>query len=141
MATYNKYESAAEYIANNIIDIFGATHTFKVLLSNTAPNAATHTVKADAAEIAAGGGYTAGGYTIGFTSTRTGGIVTATATDVTITATSGGIATFRYAIIYDDTPSSPADPLLCWYDYASSITLADTEQFVVDFGASFFTFG
>lgn len=37
------------------------TGALKVYLTNAAPNAATHTVKADLAEIGAGNGYTAGG--------------------------------------------------------------------------------
>jgi hypothetical protein len=59
-------------------------------------------------------------------------------TDLTLTAT-GSVGPFRYVVIYDDTPTSPADPLVCWYDYGSSITLANGETFVIDFGANLFT--
>jgi hypothetical protein len=60
--------------------------------------------------------------------------------DITFTAT-GALGPFRYAVLYDDTPTSPLDPLIGWWDYGSSITLALNEQFVVDFGASMFTVG
>jgi hypothetical protein len=33
-------------------------------------------------------------------------------------------------------PTSPADPLVVCWDYGSSITLADTEAFMVDFGSN-----
>jgi hypothetical protein len=53
--------------------------------------------------------------------------------DVVFTAAGGSIGPFRYAVLYNDTPTSPADPLIGWWDYGSSITLADTETFTVDF--------
>lgn len=140
MATYVKYNSAIEHIANKVIDFFGTTDTFKVMLSNTAPNVATHAVRADAAELSAGNGYTSGGEDTQNDSTRTGGTITETAVDVTFTA-SGSVGPFRYAIRYDDTPTSPADPLLNYWDYGSSITLATGETFTVDFGASVSTLG
>lgn len=139
MASYNKYNIFVEDLANGVHDIFGTTHTFKILLSNTAPNAATHAVKADATEISAGNGYVAGGVDIDNDATRTTGTVTVTAADKTITASGGTIGPFRYAIMYNDTPAAPADPLIAWWDYGSSITLADGESFTLDFAASLFT--
>lgn len=139
MAAYNKYNIFVENLANKALDVFGTNDIHKVLLSNTAPNAATHVVKADATEISAGSGYTAGGIDISFNSTRTTGTVTATASNVTWTAAGGTIGPFRYAILYDDTVSSPVKPLVAWWDYGSSITLNDTETFTVTFGASLWT--
>ena len=42
-------------------------------------------------------------------------------------------------VVYNDSPTSPADPLVCWWDYGSSISCNDGETFTVDFGASVFT--
>ncbi len=67
------------------------------------------------------------------------GVFTLVATDVVITAAGGPVGPFRYAIIYNDTPTAPADPLVCYFDYGTSISLADTEPFTVDFGANLFT--
>jgi hypothetical protein len=53
--------------------------------------------------------------------------------DVVFTASGGSVGPFRYAVLYDDTQTSPAKPLIAWWDYGSSITLADTETFTVDF--------
>lgn len=139
MATYVKYQSFNGQMARGTHQLQAAGHTCKVMVSNTAPNVATNTVRADAAEIAAGNGYTAGGFDIQNDISEAGGVASFTGVDVTITASGGTIGPFRYAIIYNDTPTSPVDPLIAYWDYGSSITLNDGEQFVVDFGAAIFT--
>jgi hypothetical protein len=66
--------------------------------------------------------------------------VTATATDVVWTASGGNLGTSttgRYFSIHDD--SSTTDILLCYYDYASTFTVAAGETMTLDFGASLFT--
>lgn len=138
-ATYTKFQDFVEQLGKGVHQLHAAGHTFKVYLSNAAPNVATHTVKADIAEISAGNGYAAGGVDIQNDYTESGGIGTMTAVDVVITASGGSIGPFRYAIIYNDTPTSPADPLMAYYDYGSAITIQDLESFTVDFGASLHT--
>ena len=115
------------------------TGALKVYLTNAAPNAATHTVKADLADISAGNGYVAGGADITGVYAESGGTGTLTAADVTFTASGGTIGPVRYAVLYNDTPAPPADPLIQYWDYGSAITLADGETFTVDFGASVLT--
>lgn len=143
MASFVKYEHFVEDLCNKVHDLFGTGGTsadvLKVCLSNTAPNASTHAVKADVTEIGAGNGYSTGGSSATIVITRSGGTVTASGTDIVFTAAGGSIGPFRYAILYNDTPTSPADPLIGYWDYGSSITLGDTETFTVDFGASVFT--
>lgn len=131
MATYNKYQDFVEQFVRGVHD-FDA-HTFKVMLSNTAPSASTHTVRADCTEISAGNGYTSGGNATTITVSETSGTAKVVGTDVVFTASGGSIGPFRYAILYNDTPTSPADPLIAWWDYGSSITLASGETFTVDF--------
>lgn len=71
-------------------------------------------------------------------STQTSGTYTLVLVDHVLTA-SGAVATFRYVAIYNDTPTSPLDPLICWYDYGDDVTLANNETFTVNFGASLFS--
>lgn len=108
------------------------THVFKVMLTNTAPNTSANTIKANITEIAAGNGYTAGGPTTTMTVANSGGVGKVTASDVTITA-SGAIGPFRYAVVYNDTQTTPAKPLVAVIDYGSAITLASGDTFSVDF--------
>ena len=135
MAAYVKYEVFVEDMWNKIHDLFGTTDTLNIALSNTAPNVATHAVRADITELATGNGYTQDTHDTANNSTRSGSTVTMTGTDVVITA-SGAVGPFRYAIMYNTTPAAPADPLIAYWDYGSSPSLASGETFTVDFGAS-----
>lgn len=102
-------------------------------LTNSAP-ATGHTVLANTGQIAAGNGYSSGGVTAPVvSSTQTSGTYKLVLSDVVFTAAAGTIGPFRYAVLYNDTPTSPADPLIGYWDYGSSITLASGETFTVDF--------
>lgn len=133
MATYNKFYDFVDQLGRGKHAL--GTDTFKCYLSNTAP-AATNTVKADIAEISAGNGYTAGGADAQVAWSETSGTATATGTKIAWTASGGTIGPFRYVILYNDSQTSPADPLVCWWDYGSSITLNDGESFSVKFNNS-----
>ena len=134
MATYNKFQAFIEHMAEKVHNL--GADTLKVMLTNTAP-VNTNTVKADLVEIAAGFGYVAGGATPAISSSaQTAGTYKLTLAYVVITAAAGAIGPFRYAVLYNDTPTAPADPLIAWWDYASSITLADGESFTVDMDAA-----
>jgi len=138
LASFNQFQDFVEQLCKGVHNF--STHTFKVYLSNTAPNAATHAVKTDLAEISSGNGYTAGGNSTTVGITETGGTATVTGTDPAVwTASGGALGPFRYAVLYNDTPTSPADPLIAWWDYGSAVTLQVGETFTVDFGASLFT--
>lgn len=141
--TYIKYNQFRSDLYNKVHDLLGTAGSgadvLKVMLSNTAPNVATHATRSDATEISGGNGYTSGGFSVANVGSMSGGTFTLVATDVRITASGGDVGPFRYAIIYNDTPTSPADPLVMYYDYGSAITLHDTEFIDVDFGANLFT--
>ncbi len=140
MASFTKYQTYVENLCNKLIDAFGTTDTWKAVIHTDAPVVATDNSVSDLTQIAGNNGYTTGGADISFDSTRSGGTVTATATDVVWTATTGNLGsstTGRYVSIYDDT--SAGDNLLCSYDYGSTFTVAVSETFTVDFGASLWT--
>ncbi len=134
MASFNKFNSFVEYLAEGVINL--ESDTLKIVLTDSAP-VAGNTVLADLTEISAGNGYTAGGVPATVSASgQTGGTYKLVLDDVTITASGGAIGPFRYFVLIDDTPTSPADPLIGWWDYGSSITLADGESITVDFDAT-----
>jgi hypothetical protein len=137
-STFTFFHDTKEQIAKGVHNV--GTDTFKTVLSNTAPTVASDDELADITQIAASGGYTAGaggGYATTLSVSEASGTASVVATDLTITAAGGSVGPFRYAIIYNDT--STGDKLLGYLDYGSSITLADTEQLVIDFGTSLYT--
>lgn len=134
MASFNKIQDYVEQL-NKGVHVW-SSHTFKSLLTNSA-TVATNTVKADLTDISAGNGYSAGGMTLdSVTLTESSGTAKVTIADEVLTASGGTIGAFRYVTIYNDTATSPADALVCWFDYGSSITLNDTETFTLDFDAT-----
>ena len=130
MATANKFQDFVEQLGLGK-HVFG-THVLKCMLTLTAP-VATNTVKADLTEIAAGNGYTAGGTDAQATWAETTGTATLTGTKIVWTASGGSMAAFRYVTLYNDTQTSPADALILWWDYGSSLTLLTGETFTVKF--------
>lgn len=132
MAAYNKFNQFTKDVIDGVHDFDG--HSFKVALTNTAPTS-SNTILANITQISAGTGYTTGGSATTITTSTSSGTSKIVGTDVVFTA-SGSMGPFRYAVLYNDTPTSPADPLIGYWDYGSSVTLATSETFTVDFDAS-----
>jgi hypothetical protein len=65
-------------------------------------------------------------------SAQTGGVYKLVIPDLVLTA-SGAVATFRWVVIYNATSTSPANGLICFFDYGSDVTLANGETFTLDF--------
>ncbi len=124
MATYNKFQAWAETMVE------GAnlgSDQFVIALTNSAP-VATNSVLADITQIS----YTnlSSRNVTTTSSSQTGGTETLVLQDLVMTA-SGSVGPFRYVVLFDDTLAG--DPLVGWWDYGSSITMANGETFTVDF--------
>lgn len=142
-SSYNKFNS---FVADLGLAKFNLnTDSLKILLTNTSPNAADTvvdttttpcTVKStsNAVEVAAGNGYTKGGTaSAGTAYSQTSGMASLTGGNVAFTASGGTIGPFRYAVLYDNTSGTTATrSVIDWWDYGSSITLADTEVLTVN---------
>lgn len=135
--TFNKFNNAALDLLQRKHD-FDA-HTFKVYLTNVAPNAATMKNKADLAGIAEGNGYDQSLLAVTVTSVEADGadaVVLAT-NDHTITATSSTnlIPAFRYIVLYNNT--DPQDALIGYWDYGSAVELKKVnEKFNLSFATA-----
>lgn len=119
-------------VLNGVHNFGGSSpHTYKLMLSNTAP-VATNAVKADITEISAGNGYTAGGIALtSVTVTLSGATATVAAANLTITASGGSIGPFQYFVLLDDTQTSPAKPLVWFAAESAAVTLATGESYTV----------
>jgi len=132
MASFNKFDQFVEDLGLGVHNL--NTGTLNVYLSNAAPSASADAVKTDLAEISTGNGYT-GPVDTQNTFAESGGTATLTGTKVVITA-SGSVGPFQYVALYNDTPTSPADPLIGWWNYGSALTLANGETFSIKFNNS-----
>ena len=127
MASFNKFQPFVEDLAEKVYDL--GADTLMVALSATAPTNTWRTLS-QVTQIS----YTnlSGRALTTSTSAQSSGTYKLVIADLVLTA-SGAVATFRYVVIYDDTPTSPADPLICYFDYGADVTLANGETFTLDF--------
>ena len=137
MASFTKVNDFVKNMAN-AMDL--DSDTLKVALSNTDPASGTD-VTADGNGILAN--ISEVSYTnlssrtlANVTSTQSSGTYKLSADDLTLTASGGSVAAFRYVVIYNDTPTSPADPVIGYYDYGASLTLNDGDTFTIDIGSN-----
>lgn len=123
---FTKFDSFLELLAA------GGTHdltscTFKVYLTNNAPDSTTHLVKGDIAEIATGGGYS-GPITIATTSREISSnqyVITPTG-PIVWTGTGAGFGPLRWAVLYND--SATNDELIGFWSYPTEITLIAADE-------------
>jgi len=135
LATYNKFQQTVEDWQEGVYT--ASTDQFIVFLTTNANiPVATNSILANITQIS----YTnlSSRNLTTSTSGQTTGTFTQLFADLVLTA-SGAVATFRHVGIFDDTPTSPADPLLCHYDFGSDLTLASGETLTVDFTTSTYT--
>lgn len=136
MASFTKFNQFVEDLAKGVHNFTSdSTCTVTVALTNTLPTA-SNAVLADITEIS----YTnlSSRVITGVTSEQTSGTVTFTANDLVLTAT-GSVGPFQYVVLYNDDPTSPANPLIGWYNYGAPVTLGNGDTFTIDFTGGFAT--
>lgn len=128
MASYNKFNSFVEAMAEKAHNLGSDTLTIALTAAANAP-VATNSVLADLTQIS----YTnlSSRALTTSSSAQSSGTYKLVMTDKVLTASGGAVATFRYVVIYNDTASS--DELINWFDYGGNLTLADGETLTVDF--------
>lgn len=129
MASFNKVNQFTKDLIEGVHNF--TTGAFKVVLTNTAPTATSATLST-ITQISNGNGYTTGGSSTTITTSTSSGTAKVVGTDVVFTA-SGAVGPFQYAVLYNDTPTSPADPVVGYWNYGSAVTMASGDTFTVDF--------
>ena len=136
MAAFNKFNSFVEALAEKLHNLGADALTIALCNAANAP-VAGNTVLANLTQIAYTNVVTTpnASRVIGVTSSaQTSGTYKLILPDMTITATGGAIAAFRYVVIYNDTATN--DELIGWYDYLSDLTLLTGETLLIDFDGS-----
>jgi hypothetical protein len=136
MATFNKFNSFVEAIAEKVHNL-GADSLKIALTAAAAAPVATNTQLSNLTEISYDNVVTTpnADRVLGLTSSsQTSGTYRLILPDMTITATGGAIAAFRYIVLYNDTATN--DELIGWYDYESDLTLATGESLLIDFNGT-----
>lgn len=138
MASFNKVN---DFIANVVHSINLSSDQITVALSDTAPSSETNDPSVDGNGIV--GNVTEIDYSnlssrdvTTTSSSQSSGTYKLVLQDLTVTASGGSVGPFRYLYLYDDTVTSPADPIIGYYDYGSSLTLNDGDSFTFDFSAT-----
>lgn len=142
MAAFNKQNQFVQDLGQKVHNL--NSDALMALLTNTLPSAADTvvdttttpcTIKAtsNAVELAAGSGYVKGGVQLAANAfTQTAGVAKLVANAATVTAAGGTVGPFRYVQLYNNTGGAATTrPVLGWWDYGSSITLADGEAFKI----------
>jgi len=137
MASFTKVN---DFVKNAVHNMDLESDTLAVALSNTAPGSESSNPTADTNGILAN--VTQISYSncssrtlTTSSSSQTSGTYKLVVADLTLTA-SGTVGPFRYIYLYDDTVTSPADPLIGLYDYGASVTLNNGDTFTLDFSPS-----
>lgn len=124
MAAYNKYTAAIEPLLEGINS---GSDAWKVALAATV-NSADTTFTPGTTDLATGNGYTAGGNAAAVsTATQTGGTYKLVLSSPAVWTATGAGFTFRYAILWDSTTSTPVG----YWDYGSSQAVAAGETVTV----------
>jgi hypothetical protein len=128
-ASYVKYTAAIEPLLEGINS---GTDAWKVALAATV-NSADTTFTPGTTDLATANGYTAGGNAAAVsTATQTGGTYKLVLSSPSVWTATGAGFTFRYAILWDSTTSTP----VAYWDYGSSQAVAAGETVTVTLDAT-----
>ena len=139
MAVFNKLNGFVEHLSEGVHNL--GSNQLVVALSNTASTAESTPPTGDTANCVLANvsqvsysDLSARSVTTS-SSSQTSGTYRLVLADLTLTS-SGTVGPFRYIYLYNDTPTSPADPLIGYFDYGSGLTLANGESLTIDFDQS-----
>lgn len=131
MASFNKINSFVEAIAEKVHNLGSDSLKIALCAAANAPVAGNSQLS-DLTEISYTNLSSRAITTV--SSAQSGGTYKLVLQDLTLSASGGAVAPFRYIVVYNDTASN--DELIGWYDYNSDLTLAAGESLTIDFDGS-----
>jgi hypothetical protein len=143
MVAFVKLNGFVEHLAEGVHNLQTGALTFA--LSNTAPGsegtpptgATTACVLANVTQVA----YTYASSRVATvaSSSQSSGTYSLVLNDLILSASGGSVGPFRYIYLYNDTPTSPADPLIGYWDLGSSDTITTGDARVFDMASTTIT--
>ena len=129
-SAFTFFEAFREKLAEKAHDLGADQLKVALCAAASAPSASADAVIADVTEIS----YTncSSRNVTTSSSAYSGGTYTLTLADLTLTATGGANAQFRYLLLVND--ATTGDMLIGHLDYGADVTLAETETLLIDFG-------
>jgi hypothetical protein len=139
MAVFNKLNGFVEHLSEGVHNL--GNDQLVLALSNTAPASETvpptqstaNCILGNVTEINYNDCSTRNVTTI--TSEQSSGTYRLVLQDITLSST-GTVGPFRYIYLYNDTQTSPVDPLIGYFDYGAALTLNNGESLTIDFDQS-----
>jgi hypothetical protein len=126
MAAFTKFNSFVEALAEKAHNL--GSDQLTIALSTTQPTASSNSILANITESSYTNLTTRNVTTS--TSAQTSGVYKLVCNDLVLSA-SGTVAPFRYVVLYNNTATN--DELIGYWDYGSTVSLASTETFTIDF--------
>lgn len=129
MATFVKVNSFVEALAEKTHNL--GSDQLKIALTNTDPTASLTNYAGITSPIAATNLSGATPFNVTTSSSaQTSGTYKLVCADLVLTAT-GAVGPFRYVVLFNDTAA--ADEAIAYWDRGSSVTMANTDTFTIDF--------
>lgn len=140
MAAFNKFQQFSQDLIeakHNFASGGGAT--YKVLLTNTAPNASTWKKYSDVTgELSTANGYTVGGQAVTTSDADSAGTDTVSpGGSLTWTASGGSIGPFQYAVLYRS--DSVNKELVGWWDNGTAATVTTGNSVTISWASGLLT--
>lgn len=129
---------AFEVEATRRAEQFSVGKTYRVALTNAAPDLASDEVLADITEIDYTG-LSSRDLTLDALPARDGATQAVIAQDLTLSASGADVGPFRYAVIH--LVDGAGNDLKFVFDYGVEYTIIDASDFVIDFTGNFAVFG
>ncbi len=139
MATFTFIDAFKDFQGACVPDLDFTNDQFTIYLSDNLPIVATDSLKTDIPNITEQFGYAETNLTTTWVETSGGSgiFVLRHNADVVWTASGGTFGPFRYAVVYDNSTTTPLDLLVGFWDNGSSISITDGNSFTVDLNATF----
>lgn len=132
MATYTKFNAFVEHLAEGAHDMSTDQLTVALFAAANAPDGATDALLADIGTEVTYTYCSTRNITL-TSSSQTSGTYKLVLQDLVLTATGGAVGPLRYVVIYNDGTTVLTNPLICYFDYGSEITLQDGETLTINF--------